>query len=52
MNNIQESIYSEVGLYKKYKWVADYLVSYLHYKEHQDAKIMKYHNYIRLLETL
>lgn len=52
MNNIQESIYSEVGLYKKFKWVADYLVSYLHYRQYQDASIIKDQGYIRLLDTL
>ncbi|CAM3857150.1 hypothetical protein [Arcobacter cloacae] len=52
MNNIQENIYSDVTLYKKFKWVSDYLISYLYHKEKQLGSSMAYHEYIRLLETL
>jgi hypothetical protein len=52
MDNIQENIYCEVGLYKKFKWTADYLVSYLYYKEKNSGSSMKYHNCIRLIEAL
>jgi hypothetical protein len=52
MNNIQESIYVEIGLYKKFKWTADYLTSYLYYKERSSGRPMTYHGYINLLETL
>lgn len=52
MNNIQENIYSDVTLYKKFKWVSDYLVSYLYYKQTKSGSSTTYHGYIKLLETL
>jgi len=52
MNNIQESIYAEIGLYKKFKWVANYLISYLEYLNRRPLCRAKYNNYIGLLKTL
>lgn len=52
MSNIQGSIYGEISLYKKFKWVADYLVSYLYYKQYNSDNYTKFFYQIRLLETL